>query len=57
MTTPTVDRPITPLRQRMLTDMALRGLTSDMQRDYIRLVARPIAGFRSWRTACATRCR
>lgn len=40
MTTASVDRPITPLRQRMLDDMALRGLTSDTQSDYIRHVAR-----------------
>ena len=34
------DRPITPLRQRMLDDMAVRGLREDTQRDYIRFVAR-----------------
>lgn len=40
MMTASVDRPLTPLRQRMLDDMALRGLRSDTQRDYIRLVAK-----------------
>ena len=40
MTTASVDRPLTPLRQRMIDDMALRGLRSDTQRDYIRFVAR-----------------
>ena len=40
MMTASVDRPLTPLRQRMFDDMALRGLRSDTQRDYIRFVAR-----------------
>jgi integrase/recombinase XerD len=40
MMTASVDRPLTPLRQRMLDDMALRGLRSDTQRDYIWFVAR-----------------
>ena len=40
MTTATADRPLTPLRQRMIDDMALRGLRSDTQRDYLRFVAR-----------------
>jgi integrase/recombinase XerD len=31
-------KPISPLRQRMLEDMSLRGFTSDTQRDYIRAV-------------------
>jgi len=31
-------KPIRPLRQRMLEDMSLRGLTPDTQRDYIRAV-------------------
>ena len=30
--------PISPLRQRMLEDMSLRGFTPDTQRDYIRAV-------------------
>ena len=33
-------RPITPLRQRTLDDMSVRGLSEDTRRDYIRLVAR-----------------
>jgi integrase/recombinase XerD len=40
MMTASVDLPLTPLRQRMFDDMALRGLRSDTQRDYIRFVAR-----------------
>ena len=32
------DKPISPLRQRMLEDMSLRGFTPDTQRDYIRAV-------------------
>jgi integrase/recombinase XerD len=40
MTTTSVARPITPLRQRMLDDVALSGLTSDTQSDYIRHVAK-----------------
>jgi site-specific recombinase XerD len=35
----TSDRPITPLRQRMLEDMGMRGLRAETQRDYIRGVA------------------
>ena len=38
--TDSVDRPLTPLRQGMLDDMALRDLRSDTQRDYIRFVVR-----------------
>jgi hypothetical protein len=30
------EKPISPLRQRMLEDMRLRGFTPDTQRDYIR---------------------
>src|SRR5438034_6803580 len=30
------EKPISPLRQRMLEDMSLRGFTPDTQRDYIR---------------------
>ena len=33
MMTASVDRPLTPLRQRMLGDMALRGLRSDILRN------------------------
>jgi site-specific recombinase XerD len=32
------ENPISPLRQRMLEDMSLRGFTPDTQRDYIRAV-------------------
>ena len=44
MSTSSVERPISPLRQRMLEDMAMRGLRSDTQRDYIRFV-RSFAAF------------
>src|ERR1700721_4228957 len=40
----TVERPVSALRQRMLEDMAMRGLRSDTQHDYIRLV-RSFAAF------------
>ena len=40
----TIDRPVSALRQRMLEDMAMRGLRSDTQHDYIRFV-RSFAGF------------
>jgi integrase/recombinase XerD len=33
-----VERPVSPLRQRMLEDMAMRGLQSHTQHDYIRFV-------------------
>jgi len=39
-----VSRSVTPLRQRMLEDMAMRGLRADTQRDYIRFV-RSFAAF------------
>jgi integrase/recombinase XerD len=32
------EKPISPLRQRMLEDMSLRRFTPDTQRDYIRCV-------------------
>src|SRR5260370_8847973 len=35
---PMSEKPISPLRQRMLEDMSLRGVTPDTQRDYIRAV-------------------
>lgn len=38
MLVPSVDRPVSALRQRMLEDMAIRGLRSDTQHDYIRSV-------------------
>ena len=34
------EKPISPLRQRMLDDMSVRRFTSDTQRDYIRAVKR-----------------
>src|ERR1700684_2964643 len=40
----TIERPVSALRQRMLEDMAMRGLRSDTQRDYIRVV-RSFAAF------------
>src|ERR1700674_3949990 len=40
----TIERPVSPLRQRMLEDMAMRGLRSHTQHDYIRFV-RSFAGF------------
>jgi site-specific recombinase XerD len=39
-----VERPVSPLRQRMLEDMAMRGLRSHTQHDYIRFV-RSFAAF------------
>src|ERR1700676_3812240 len=38
MSIPSVERPVSALRQRMLEDMAMRGLRSGTQRDYIRFV-------------------
>jgi integrase/recombinase XerD len=40
----TIERPVSALRQRMLEDMAMRGLRSDTQRDYVRVV-RSFAAF------------
>jgi Phage integrase, N-terminal SAM-like domain len=39
-----VERPVSALRQRMLEDMAMRGLRSDTQHDYVRVV-RSFAAF------------
>ena len=39
-----VERPVSTLRQRMLEDMAMRGLRSDTQHDYVRMV-RSFAAF------------
>jgi integrase/recombinase XerD len=39
-----IERPVSALRQRMLEDMAMRGLRSDTQRDYVRVV-RSFAAF------------
>ena len=44
MSSPSVERPVSALRQRMLEDMAMRGLRSDTQREYIRFV-RDFAAF------------
>ena len=40
------EKPISPLRQRMLEDMSLRGFTRDTQRDYIRAVKKLAAFLR-----------
>src|SRR3984893_5166099 len=44
MSVSSIERPVSALRQRMLEDMAMRGLRSDTQRDYIRVV-RSFAAF------------
>src|ERR1700693_1338261 len=44
MPAPTIDRPVSALRQRMIEDMAMRGLRSDTQHEYIRFV-RSFAAF------------
>src|SRR5271167_4335439 len=44
MSVSSIERPVSALRQRMLDDMAMRGLRSDTQRDYIRFV-RSFAAF------------
>src|SRR4051794_7472606 len=44
MSQPTVQPTVSPLRQRMLEDMAMRGLREETQRDYIRFV-RSFAAF------------
>ena len=44
MPVPTIDRPVSALRQRMLEDTAMRGLRSDTQHEYIRFV-RSFAAF------------
>ena len=44
MTISSVERPVSALRQRMLEDMAMRGLRSDTQRNYIAFV-RDFAAF------------
>lgn len=54
MATLPIDRPISPLRQRMLDDMTMRAMTSRTQHDYVRQV-RAFAAFlrRSPETATA----
>src|SRR5260370_10342552 len=44
MPVPTIDRPTSALRQRMIEDVAMRGLRSDTQHEYIRFV-RSFAAF------------
>jgi integrase/recombinase XerD len=44
MSVPSIERPVSALRQRMLEDMAMRGLRSATRRDYIRFV-RSFAAF------------
>ncbi len=44
MTIQPVSQPMSPLRRRMLEDMAMRGLREDTQRDYVRFV-RSFAAF------------
>jgi len=44
VTSQPASQPVSPLRQRMLEDMAMRGLCEDTQRDYIRYV-RSFAAF------------
>ena len=39
-----IERPVSALRQRMIEDMAIRGLRSDTQHEYIRFV-RSFAAF------------
>jgi integrase/recombinase XerD len=39
-----VPRPVSPLRRRMIEDMAMRGLREETQRDYLRVVS-GFAGF------------
>ena len=61
MATLSTERPVTPLRQRMLDDMAMRSMRARTQRDYVRHV-RAFAAFlkRSPDTATAEdvrRCR
>ena len=34
MSQPSIQKPVSPLRQRMLEDMAMRGLREGTQRDY-----------------------
>jgi integrase/recombinase XerD len=46
MPVPTIDRPVSALRQRMMEDMAMRGLRSDTQHEYIRFVRSFVAFLR-----------
>jgi integrase/recombinase XerD len=40
MPAPTIDRPISPLRQRLIDDMNVRRFSRETQRNYIRDVGR-----------------
>ena len=42
---PMSQNPISPLRQRLLEDMSLRGFTPDTQRDYIRAIKKLAVSF------------
>jgi hypothetical protein len=37
-----VERPVSPLRRRMLEDFAMRGLCTETQRDYVRFAQAPL---------------
>lgn len=45
MATQPIDRPVTPLRQRMLEDTAMRRMGARTQHDYVRHHVRACAGF------------
>jgi len=47
------DQSISPLRQRMIEDMTIRGFTTDTQRDYLRSV-KNLAAFIGWSPDTAT---
>ena len=53
MSNPSIQETVSPLRQRMLEDMAMRGLREGTQRDYIRFV-RDFASFLGRRPDTAT---
>ena len=53
MSDPSIQQSVSPLRQRMLEDMAMRGLREETQRDYIRFV-RSFASFLGRRPDTAT---
>src|SRR6266403_707085 len=53
MSAPSIQQSVSPLRQRMLEDMAMRGLREETQRDYIRFV-RSFASFLGRRPDTAT---
>ncbi len=53
MSNPSIQETVSPLRQRMLEDMAMRGLREGTQRDYIRFV-KDFASFLGRRPDTAT---